>query len=184
MAEHREIQQAWSDFIAFFHKHKNVIQELSPNQPAPPTQPGNVMLPGTSIPAGGPAPAPAYQLPKGVTIADELNGLISAEPAQFDNPDLAGQNLSAGQTSSAFSGQGLATIEENARDASLPGIHVKVWPMVANADGTFSKAPLVGEGTNASPPWLPNAWLINPKADLATALREFRLPTFIPAKPQ
>lgn len=58
MAEHREIQQAWSDFIAFFHKHKNVLQELSPNQEAP-KGPGNVVHPGTSIPVGGPSPVTA-----------------------------------------------------------------------------------------------------------------------------
>lgn len=56
MAEHREIQQAWSDFLSFFHKHKNVLQELSPNIPVP-KGPGNVVHPGTSIPVGS-APVP------------------------------------------------------------------------------------------------------------------------------
>lgn len=63
MAEHREVQQAWSDFLSFFHKHKNVLQELSPNMPVP-KGPGNVVHPGTSIPAGGmPEPMPIVPVP-------------------------------------------------------------------------------------------------------------------------
>lgn len=83
MAEHKEIQQAWSDFIAFFHKHKNVLQELSPNQEHP-TKPGNVMLPGTSIPVGGIPPS----LPPDVTYEtdtpdDNGNVAIKKLPAAW-----------------------------------------------------------------------------------------------------
>lgn len=64
MAEHREIQQAWSDFLSFFHKHKNVLQELSPNMPVP-KGPGNVVHPGTSIPVGGIVDVPPFPIEQG-----------------------------------------------------------------------------------------------------------------------
>ena len=70
MAQDREIQQAWSDFISFFHKHQRVLADLSPNQSAPPTQPGNVVLPGTNIPVGGSPVAPA-----GIDFIDD-NGAV------------------------------------------------------------------------------------------------------------
>lgn len=123
---------------------------------------------------------------EGTAIADEVNGLFSADPVQFDNPDLASPAVfSALQTVGLFpnNGQGAATIRMNAGDAQVPGIHVKVWPMVANGDGSFSRAPEVGEGTEQSAPWIPNAWLLSPKGNLADNLRAFRLPTFTPSTP-
>lgn len=145
-----------------------------------------VKQPPAPTPAPGVQPVfpPQEPLPKGTEYADILNGLFSADPDFFGNPDLAGAKLCAMQTVNAFpnTGQGAATIRMNAGDEYIPGVHVKVWPMVANVDGTFTRAPEVGEGTHAGPPYL-DAYIIDPRGNLTAELHAFRLSTNNPPQP-
>ena len=43
--EDQSRQSMWSDFINFFHKHRNTLEGTSPNHPAP-TLPGNTPVTG------------------------------------------------------------------------------------------------------------------------------------------
>ncbi len=132
---------------------------------------------GTTPPFSPPIPVVPPDLSSlipGTAIADEKNGLISADPVTFSNPDLAGQRFLSLKTVGAFpvGSQASATILINSQRGSI-----RVTPVVKANDGNWYLAPEEGDGVTRSVPYVDKAWNLNSHEDLAAALSGFHLPT-------
>lgn len=179
--------EAWFATI-WHHFHAGTLPD-PPVAGAPVTLPP--INPGVATPPAPPVPPPmppALELPKGVELVDDVNGLFTVA-AWLGNPDTEGETFNSEAFLPWFEhdSQAAFTTRQNNADAlsaegpGALGMHYGVWPMVATGDDRkFIYAPVVVGETMDRIPWIPHAWTITggtPEAFLNHVLNHWKKPT-------